>query len=75
MFSAGASHIYMYTNNIHISNHTVLGRSMNLAQISYVDSTAQDEQNNTEITFIAPSKLKLLAIKDICQILEKFALL
>jgi len=34
-------------------------RSMDLSQIFYANSTSQDKQNVTRISFIAPSKLEL----------------
>jgi len=37
---------------------------MDLAQISYGNSTSIDKHNDTKIGFIAPSKLKLWSVKD-----------
>jgi len=62
--------------NIHISygvDH--LGRSKDLDQNIYTNSTCQDKQNGTRIRFTAPFKLKLLSTKINSLIWEKSALL
>jgi len=44
--------------------HTRIRKSTDLAQILYENSTYQDKLNDTLITLIAPSKLKLLAMRE-----------
>jgi len=48
---------------------------MDLAEILFANSTYQDNLVDTKISFIAPSKLKLLSSKESKQFWEKSALL